>query len=274
MHLIFQLQGRDVACMENSRRIRTLKIATKRVKEMRPNDEAPGNEVEKKRIERQNLAVQYMPLAYKIAGSFAKNWSWMRDELESEAMVALVEAANNYDPAFNTKFTTYARIRITGALTTFRTRMMQSVSETENSSEDGETLEQKKVWRHTKPTSNLSLDEVNNYLQKCNNASYHARTEENLAMMEELQEYIKRLPRRHRAVISAFYIESSEVEDVARRCRCSVTRLRAIHREAVNMLLSGDLIPKVSRARMKRCVPFQSGLPSRGSNQDRIESEN
>ena len=241
---------------------------------MQLNDEKSENKSESEPIDKQKLAVKYMPLAYKIAASYSKNWAWLRDELESEAMLALVEAANHYDPAYNVQFISFAKIRINGALMTFRRKMTQSNSEMDQSPEYGEGDLQKKVWRHTKSTSNLNVDEVNEYLQKCDTASYHAGIEDNLAILEELQHYIRRLPKRHRAVISGFYIEGRDVNEIARECKCTTNRLRAIHREAVNMLLSGDEIPDVTRSRMRRHIHYQAGLPHRALMNDESVTEN
>jgi RNA polymerase sigma factor (sigma-70 family) len=66
--------------------------------------------------EQQDLAASYFPLARALARRFKKAWAYGRDEFESAAGLALVEAAQAYDPSKKVKFATYARRRIIGEL--------------------------------------------------------------------------------------------------------------------------------------------------------------
>ncbi len=66
--------------------------------------------------EQQDLAVRYLPLARSLARPFKMSWPGSRDEFESAANLALIEAAGSFDPGRNVKFATFARHRIWGAL--------------------------------------------------------------------------------------------------------------------------------------------------------------
>ena len=66
--------------------------------------------------EQQELTTKYMALARTIAKPMKLKWSQHRDELDSAAMLALVEAAQAYNPRRGVKFATFARLRILGAL--------------------------------------------------------------------------------------------------------------------------------------------------------------
>jgi DNA-directed RNA polymerase specialized sigma subunit len=66
--------------------------------------------------EQQDLAATYMPMARALARPLKEAYPALRDELESAACLALVEAAESYDPARNVRFSTFARHRIWGAL--------------------------------------------------------------------------------------------------------------------------------------------------------------
>ena len=93
---------------------------------MQPIDEMTPLTPEEQIIAKQKLAEKHIPLAYKIAAGFSKNWRWLKEDFESEALLALVEAANTFDPVYKVQFVTFATIRIKGALMTFRRKMTQS----------------------------------------------------------------------------------------------------------------------------------------------------
>ena len=61
------------------------------------------------------LALRYIPMAKALAKPLKRSWPMERDELDSAAMLALVQAAKSFDPSRNVKFATFARYRIWGA---------------------------------------------------------------------------------------------------------------------------------------------------------------
>ncbi len=67
-------------------------------------------------VAQQELAAAHVPLARKLAAPLKRAWPNDAEEYESEALLALVEAAGKYDPSMPVKFATYARHRILGAL--------------------------------------------------------------------------------------------------------------------------------------------------------------
>src|SRR5205807_753874 len=66
--------------------------------------------------EQRELAAQFLPLARKLAKPLKTMFAQWKDEFESAACLALVEAARSYDPSRNIRFATFARFRIRGAL--------------------------------------------------------------------------------------------------------------------------------------------------------------
>ena len=56
----------------------------------------------------QTLALRYLPLARKLARPFKAAWPALRDDFDSAACLALVEAASSFDPERNVKFATFA----------------------------------------------------------------------------------------------------------------------------------------------------------------------
>ena len=70
---------------------------------------------------RDELVLHNVRLAYQVAGRMAQTWPRIEhDDLLSEAMVALVQVAERYDPdTHHTRFSTYAIPDITGRLLNF-----------------------------------------------------------------------------------------------------------------------------------------------------------
>ena len=66
--------------------------------------------------EQQDLAAKYLPLARTLTKPVKLKWSQYHDELDSAAYLALVEAAQAFEPRRGVKFATFARFRILGAL--------------------------------------------------------------------------------------------------------------------------------------------------------------
>ncbi len=71
---------------------------------------------------RRELAADHLALARKLARPFKLAHPTDRDEYESAAGMALVKAANAYDPSRGAKFATFARHCIVGALIDVRRR--------------------------------------------------------------------------------------------------------------------------------------------------------
>jgi RNA polymerase sigma factor (sigma-70 family) len=76
--------------------------------------------------EQQRLAEKYVPMARKLCKYMKMSWPQQAEEFEGEAMLALVEAAQSYDPSRNVNFGTFARYRVWGALRDTLRRMAPS----------------------------------------------------------------------------------------------------------------------------------------------------
>jgi len=62
------------------------------------------------------LTLQYLPLARGMAYRVARKWPAGSDDFQSAAFLALVEAAQAFDPSRGVSFATFARPRVQGAL--------------------------------------------------------------------------------------------------------------------------------------------------------------
>lgn len=63
----------------------------------------------------EELAVEFLPLAMRIAGVWAKQFRWLRDEFRSAAGMALWKCARRYRPERGQLFHNYVRKRVWGA---------------------------------------------------------------------------------------------------------------------------------------------------------------
>jgi DNA-directed RNA polymerase specialized sigma subunit len=110
--------------------------------------------------QQRDLAAKHMPLAMALARKFSKHWDWLYDEMESVAMLALVEAAKSYDSSFDVRFSTYAKTGIFGALTNARNKLMQLHR---NFASDGTDTDQ---WTSVRTSSSLSNEEFEGIKRK------------------------------------------------------------------------------------------------------------
>ena len=189
------------------------------------------------------LATKYMPMANTMALAFSRHCKWMADELESVALLALVEAARFYDDSYNVKFSTYAKNGIIGALTNARNKYIQ-LHRTNTADVDGQDR-----YATVNNSSNLTQEEYDTYLQTIDESRDFFSTDRPFEYREELEHLFKRLPHRHRSLMQALYFEQKSIDELRKRFRCQSRRLEVMHRESINMLLSGDPVPMPRKSR-------------------------
>jgi RNA polymerase sigma factor (sigma-70 family) len=161
------------------------------------------------------------------------------DELESTAYLALVEAAQMFDPSMSVNFATYARHRIRGALRDLR-RLMVSAG-----------------WRGG-PAHYPVFQKVGNDLEKYGqvigiNPDRPVGTE--IEATDAVEDWLSRLPRAHAAACRLIYINGKSQDETAAIVGCSKSFLSRLHHEAITWLLQ-DL-----RAARTSQVPDQPDTP-------------
>ena len=216
---------------------------------LQPNDEATldsQTKVEPLNEAQRQLAAKYMPLALSLARSFSKNWKWITDEMESVALLALVEAARSYDISYNVKFSTYAKRGIFGALTNARNKYKQ-LHRNANTDVAGH---ERYAWVNN--SSDLTYDEYADYLLTCEENRSFFSLENSFEFREELETRFRRLPPRHARFMKALYFEQKSMDEMTSQFRCKPLRLHVMHRESINMLLCQDAVPMPRKSRRPR----------------------
>ena len=165
------------------------------------------------------LANRHLPLARSLAKQLHARWYVEREEVESVAFVALVEAARCFDPEQGAQFATFARYRIVGAILDFskkagRNRHLQS------STMRGLWGVEMEVEQYGTPVG-ISPDlPVGAELDAVDSVEFHFRP------MSPSQARACRL----------IYLEGKSQEEAAEIMNCTASYVSKIHREAMKLL--------------------------------------
>lgn len=168
----------------------------------------------------QELAARYVPLARRLVWPLRVAWPASRDEFESAAMMALVEAAEAYDPDRNVRFSTFARMRILGALRDVQRRVAPS------------------GWRSDAAHAPLigPLTNESELHGRVIGAEPDPPIGSESEAIEEIEAWFRKLPPRHAAACRQIYLHGKTQTDAAAALGCSQSRLCCLHREALTML--------------------------------------
>ncbi len=183
---------------------------------------------------RQRLAERFLPLARAMAYPHKRAWPQAGDEFDSAANLALVEAAESFDPRRRVRFSTYARFRIRGALRDVKRSLAPG------------------GWRSNPAGAPLvgSLDEEPEFRGRVLNAEPDPPVGEAVAAIDEVERWLRKLPPRYAEACRCIYIHGMSQAEAARDIGCSQSRLSCMHREALAMLNGSwyDLMAENRRA--------------------------
>jgi RNA polymerase sigma factor (sigma-70 family) len=143
-----------------------------------------------------------------------------RDELESAAFLALVEAAQSFDPSRSVNFATYARYRIWGALRDVRRQIIG------------------KVWpceRESAPVVMRLGDDSESHGQVIG-AEPDEPVGTDLEILDAVENWIRRLPRPHSLAFRHIYLDGKTQEEAAALVGCSKSTLSRMHSQAITWL--------------------------------------
>ena len=222
--------------------------------------------------ETENALVQkYMPLVSSVMSRLAMTLPEhvSQDDLYSAGLVGLLQALRNFDPACNTSFETYARVRVRGAMLD-ELRRMDWVPRTihEKARRIKEVmlgLEQKLGRTPTEAqmakAMNMSLDEYEELLDEVrpaafvcldavsaseegdggalyeiiadNNSDNPVDHTSNNELKRVIFDRLKDLPDMQRKVLSLYYIEDMHLREIAEVFSLTESRICQIHAQAI-----------------------------------------
>lgn len=174
--------------------------------------------------ERQKLAARYVALARRAARPFQDGWPHYRDEFEGAALLALVQAAESFDPRRNVRFSTFAYHRIRGALRDVQRQFLEPTLPTELALDDGEPIPVEVLPPVTRREGRvLGVDPG-------------PPVGWELEGRETLERWFRGLPRPHAEACRLIYVQGRTQVEAARLMGVSQSRLSAVHRLALEML--------------------------------------
>ena len=180
----------------------------------------PRKPREKLTPEQQELASSYMPLARKLAKPMKMHWPIYIEELDSTACLAMVEAAQAFDPERGVKFATFARMRILGALMDARRRIHAKAV-------DRPLPNVPRVYRYIPGMDERSM-------LMLTSPDPDVGTE--IDAIDEVEHWFRTLPSRHAKICREIYLNHMSQTEVARRYGCAKSRISHLHAEAIHLL--------------------------------------
>jgi RNA polymerase sigma factor (sigma-70 family) len=185
-----------------------------------PKTTRPRKPRERLTTEQQELATNYMPLARKLAKHLKMHWPIYFEELDSAACLAMVEAAQAFDPERGVKFATFARMRILGALCDAKRRIHAKAVERPLPNVP-------RVYRY-----------IPGVVERCmlmlTSPDPEVGTE--LEAIEEVEYWLRALPARHAKICREIYLNNLSQAEVAKRHGCAKSRISHLHAEAIRIL--------------------------------------
>jgi RNA polymerase sigma factor (sigma-70 family) len=181
----------------------------------------------------QALATKYIALAKKLARPLKAWWPNDAEEYQSAALVALVEAAQSFDPARNVKFATFARFRIWGALRDTQRRLIAS------------------GFRfHPEDAPNIySLPDNPEENGRVYSAEQDPPVGSDLEELDAIEFWLRKLPPKHAAACRELFINDCNQSEAAERLGCSKSRINYLRKQSFTIL--NHVIPYEERRGQK-----------------------
>lgn len=207
----------------------------------------------------QEIALRYLSLARSLAKPFKLAWPSANNDFESAACMALVEAAEAFDPERNVKFATFARHRICGAL------------------RDVQRSETVLGWR-CDPKHAPKLRPIQRDAEVRGRVLYieeDGPVGSDMESTEYVEALLRQLPTKHAAAFRLIYLHGKSQHEAASDLGCSQARICYMHSEAISILngswqtqVLGEVIGKGS----PNCVRIAFDDPARNLEVNRPEA--
>ena len=191
----------------------------------------------------QELASRFLPLARGLSKPLKLMYPCWRDEFESAACMALVEAARRYDPSKNIRFATFARFRIRGALMDVGRAMLLAGLE--------DVEDQPGV---------VALTPFNEERGKVLVAVEPPPVGEDVDDVDELENWLRKLPQRHAEVCRLYYLFGKSQAEIADLFGCSQSEITRLHKKSLDLLsepYTKRRSPVVTRRRTRVARPVE-----------------
>jgi RNA polymerase sigma factor (sigma-70 family) len=172
--------------------------------------------------EQQDLATRYLPLARSLASRMRHAWPGARDEFESAASLALVEAAQAFDTARGVNFATFARHRIVGALRDLRRELYSRGGRGD--------------------VANARLPRFSRLAHDTEDQGHLIGAEPDepvgaeLELVDTVESWIRQLPRTHSLAFRHIYLDGKTQDEAAKLVGCSKAYMSRLHQEALTWL--------------------------------------
>ncbi len=170
--------------------------------------------------DQQVLAAKYLPMARSLAKPLKRNWPNEGMEFESAALMALVEAAQSFDPARNVKFPTFARYRIWGALRDVQRGLITPGWRTD--------------LENAPSVTSLSYDAEEH--GRVLGTEPDAPVGQNFEAVEFVENRLRKLPPKHAEACRQIYLHDRTQGEAAQYVGCSKSRLSYLHKESLDLL--------------------------------------
>ncbi len=228
------------------------------------------------------MVVQYLPMIHHVAKKISSHLpSHIEyDDLVSNGVIGLLDAAKKYDPDRNNKFKTYAEFRVRGSILdalrsqdwiprsirdkakridkvtrSLEQKLARPPKEREIAGELQVSLEEyHSMARQTRRVSLVSIDE-NAFLSQYNKdailkilegAGASSFSKLNRKSIKGLiTQAIKELPERQRIVLSLYYYEDFNLRKIGRILKVTESRVSQLHAQAIERL-RGKLAKRVN----------------------------
>ena len=167
----------------------------------------------------QELATRFLPLARGLSKPLKILFPHWRDEFESAACLALVEAARSFDPSRKIRFATFARFRIRGALMDVgRSMLLPGWEDEEN------------------PPGLVTLTPYNEEHGKVLVASEPPAVGSDIDDIDAVEHWLRKLPKRHAIVCRMYYMYGKTQSEIAEVIGCSQSEITRLHKKSIDLL--------------------------------------
>jgi RNA polymerase sigma factor (sigma-70 family) len=160
-------------------------------------------------------------MAQALAKRFVRHWPSENEDLESTAYVALVEAAQTFDPSRKVNFATFARHRIRGALREYR-RFVFSLG--------------RRGYRE-RPPFVVKVPYPAERHGRVLGAEPPPPVGYEIEGAEAVEKWLTRLPRVHAAACRLIYIQGKSQDEAAALLGYSKSYMSRLHRDAITWLI-------------------------------------